>query len=326
MGGRALLLSWILLLCILAGSCGKNGPADELISRDNDIYADENDTYTEIMVMEGNDGKTVDGYTSNNMNENNVNKENLNEENLYSDKGNIMEEGLASSDMKDTINAENAISNLKNLSAGTIINVAGFDGEVIDSLFSIHELDRDIIDRITGKSYKEDCDVPYSDLRYIRVLHTGFDGQTRIGELIVNKAIAQDVVDIFRELYSISYPIEKMLLVDEYDADDIKSMEDNNTSAFNFRFVEGTARRSVHSDGLAIDINPLYNPYIRTRNGKLEILPASASEYADRDKDIIYYIKKDDPCYKAFTSRGFTWGGEWKNSKDYQHFEKKISD
>ncbi|TAH67363.1 MAG: M15 family peptidase, partial [Anaerolineaceae bacterium] len=154
----------------------------------------------------------------------------------------------------------------------------------------------------------------------------GFDGLTHIGEMIVNKAIAEDVLAIFRELYNLEYPIEKMLLIDEYDADDLKSMADNNSSSFNYRFVEGTSRRSVHSDGLAIDINPLYNPYVRTRDDKLEILPENATEYVDRDKDNIYYIKKDDPIYNAFVSRGFTWGGEWKNSKDYQHFEKKISD
>ena len=118
----------------------------------------------------------------------------------------------------------------------------------------MEELNQEIINRINGKSYKENCDIPYSDLRYIRVLHIGFDGLTHIGEMIVNKAIAQDVIDIFWELYSISYPIEKMLLIDDYNADDLESMKDNNSSAFNFRFIEGTSKRSVHSDGLAIDI------------------------------------------------------------------------
>jgi hypothetical protein len=154
----------------------------------------------------------------------------------------------------------------------------------------------------------------------------GFDGLTHIGELIVNKAIAEEVVDIFRELYDLEYPIEKMLLIDEYDADDLKSMADNNTSAFNYRFVEGTSSPSVHSEGVAIDINPLYNPYVKSSDGELEVLPENATEYVDRDKENIYYIRKDDPLYKAFVSRGFTWGGEWKNSKDYQHFEKKLSD
>lgn len=211
-------------------------------------------------------------------------------------------------------------------SAGSIIETVDFTKEVLDSFFYIKELDQEIIDRIYGKSYKEDADISYSDLRYIRLLHTGFDGLTHVGELIVNKAIADDVIEIFKELYTMEYPIEKMLLVDEYDADDNKSMEDNNSSCFNYRSVPGTTRRSVHSDGRAIDINPLYNPYIRTIDGQLEILPENGKEYADRDTDNPYYIRKDDPCYNAFISRGFTWGGEWKNSKDYQHFEKKAFD
>lgn len=225
---------------------------------------------------------------------------------------------------EEVINEEEINEDVINEEVDMAVNENIFD--IQGSLFYIKELDNEIIDRITGKSYGEGTDIPYSDLRYIRVLHMGFDGLTHEGELIVNKAIAEDVVEIFKELYEIGYPIEKMILVDDYDADDLKSMADNNTSAFNYRFVEGTSKRSVHSDGLAIDINPLYNPYVRTRDGKLEVLPENASEYVDRDKDNRYYIRKDDPCYNAFVSRGFTWGGEWKNSKDYQHFEKKLDD
>ncbi|NLO10557.1 MAG: M15 family metallopeptidase [Clostridiales bacterium] len=205
----------------------------------------------------------------------------------------------------------------------TLVQIISGEVDSLESPFHIEELSQEIIDRISGKSYKDDTDIPYSDLRYIRLLHIGFDGLAHEGEMIVNKAIADDVVDFFKELYKIEYPIEKILLIDDYDADDLKSMADNNSSAFNYRLVEGTTRRSIHSDGLAIDINPLYNPYVRTRDGKLEILPENASDYVDRDKDNNYYIRKNDPIYKAFVSRGFTWGGEWKNSKDYQHFEKK---
>lgn len=200
--------------------------------------------------------------------------------------------------LEGQVRTDDIIKKYKGFSAGTAVDTSGLDGKIRDSLFCFQELDQSIIDRIYGKSYKEYCDIPYSDLRYVRVLHTDFDGQTRIGELIVNKAIAQDVADIFKELYEISYPIEKMLLIDEYDADDIKSMEDNNTSAFNFRYIEGTTKRSVHSYGLAIDINPLYNPYVRTKNDKLEVLPESAAEYADRTRDNIYYIKKMIPAIR----------------------------
>lgn len=180
----------------------------------------------------------------------------------------------------------------------------------------------DIFARIQGHSYKDNCTIPLEELRYIRVLHVGFDGQDHEGELIVNRLIAEEVCAVFRELYEVRYPIEKIRLVDEYGADDNRSMADNNSSAFNYRVIDGTERLSNHAKGFAIDVNPLYNPYIRTRNGVQQVLPDHAYEYADRTKDHPYYIKKGDTCYQIFKSHGFTWGGEWKNSKDYQHFEK----
>lgn len=205
-----------------------------------------------------------------------------------------------------------------------VIEVGAMTTEQREQLFYYVEIPEEVKKRINGKSYGKDCTVPYEDLRYVRVLHWGFDEKTHLGELIVNKAIAQDVIDIFKELYEIKYPIEKMVLVDEYDADDNKSMADNNTSAFNFRVIDGTNTISQHGYGLAIDINPLYNPYVRKVNKKTVVTPENGKKYADRNLDCEYYIKKNDPCYKAFISRGFTWGGEWKNSKDYQHFQKSI--
>lgn len=228
-------------------------------------------------------------------------------------------------DARQTASGQNNLMEaMKEYPAGTRINAAGADQAILDTLFYYEELNEATKDRINGKSYGEACDVSYEELRYVRILHKGFDDKTYIGELIVNQAIAQDILDIFRELYRLDYPIERMVLVDEYDADDIKSMEANNSSAFNFRFVDGTTRRSLHSDGVAIDINPLYNPYVRMREGKLTVLPENGTDYVDRTKDCPYYIKEGDSCYNAFIKRGFTWGGAWDYSKDYQHFEKKL--
>jgi hypothetical protein len=187
--------------------------------------------------------------------------------------------------------------------------------------FYILEINDDIFDRIYGKSFKEDCSLPREDLRYLHVLNRDKDGNTHEGEMIVNKHIAEDVLEIFRELYDNDYPIEKIRLVDEYDADDELSMRDNNSSSFNFRTVPGTKKISKHARGLAIDINTLYNPYIRKVNGETVISPDNATEYADRDMDYDYKIEKGDLCYNLFIEHGFKWGGEWKNSKDYQHFE-----
>ena len=215
------------------------------------------------------------------------------------------------------------IADIKQMAVGTVLETSILEDLVVEELFHIEKINDDLKLRINGKSYKENCDVPYENLRYIRVLHKNFEDKTQIGEMIVNKSVAEDVVDIFKELYDANYPIERMVLVDEYDADDNASMEANNSSAFNFRFIDGTTKRSSHSDGLAIDINPLYNPYVRTIDGKQNVLPTNGVEYADRSLDNPYYIRKDDVCYKAFTKRGFSWGGEWKHSKDYQHFQKE---
>lgn len=188
--------------------------------------------------------------------------------------------------------------------------------------FYISEIPDDIFARMQGKSYKEDCMVPREDLRYVHVRHMGFHGEAKDGELVVNKAIADDVLAIFEELYKADYPIEKVRLVDEYDADDEASMSDNNSSAFNFRFISHTTRISKHGLGMAVDINTRYNPYVKTVGGKLSIEPANGADYVDRSKDFPYKIDHDDLCYKLFTEHGFTWGGDWTHSKDYQHFER----
>lgn len=188
--------------------------------------------------------------------------------------------------------------------------------------FYISEIPDDIFAKMQGKSYKEDCTVPRDDLRYVHVLHMGFDGEMKAGELVVSRKIADDVLEIFEELYKADYPIEKVRLVDEYDADDEASMSDNNSSAFNFRFISHTTRISKHGLGMAVDINTRYNPYVKTVNGKLSIEPANGADYVDRSKDFPYKIDHEDLCYKLFTEHGFTWGGDWTHSKDYQHFER----
>ena len=181
--------------------------------------------------------------------------------------------------------------------------------------------DSEIFARIKGKSYKDNCTVPVCDLRYLHVLHIGFDGETHEGEIVCHKLIAEDLLEIFEELYNAKYPIEKIKLVDEYNADDEASMAANNSSSFNFRFISYTKKISKHGYGLAMDINTLYNPYVKTVNGQLSIEPANAAEYVDRSKDFPHKIDENDLAYKLFVSHGFEWGGAWKNSKDYQHFE-----
>ena len=173
-----------------------------------------------------------------------------------------------------------------------------------------------------GKSYKDNCTIPLSELRYLRVLHYDFDGNVCQGELVCNKLISNDLLEIFEALFNARYPIERMVLIDEYDADDERSMTANNTSCFNFRTVAGTNKLSAHSRGMAIDINPLYNPYVRQVRGKTVVSPSAARPYADRSKAFPHKIDRNDLCYKLFVAHGFRWGGAWRSSKDYQHFEK----
>lgn len=187
--------------------------------------------------------------------------------------------------------------------------------------FCISEIDLNIFTRIDGKSYKKNCTVPLTDLRYLKVLHKNLNGETLEGELICNSQIAETLLDIFEKLYTGNYPIEKIKLVDEYNASDELSMRNNNSSCFNFRYVSNTTRISKHGYGLAVDINPLYNPYIKFVDGKKSIEPATAAAFEDRTKDYPYKIVAGDLCHRLFTERGFLWGGEcWKEELDYQHF------
>lgn len=193
------------------------------------------------------------------------------------------------------------------------------------AMFYWEDLNQQIIDKITGISYPANTDniqISYNELAYVHVLHYNFDDEICEGEIICNKKIADDLIVIFNELYNQKYQIEKIRLVDEYNADDMESMADNNSSAFNYRVISGTNRLSNHSFGLAIDINPLYNPYVFSRNGKKQVQPYNSNEYVDRDVAFEHKITHEDLCYRLFTERGFTWGGDWTNSKDYQHFEK----
>lgn len=189
--------------------------------------------------------------------------------------------------------------------------------------FSIDTISDAVFQRMWGKSYKKDCTLPRSELRYLRITHYDGSGKIKTGEIVCNKRISNDLLEIFQELYNNKYPIERVQMIDDFQADDNLSMEANNTSCFNYRTIAGTQKLSNHSLGMAIDINPLYNPYVRKRkDGKLIVQPEKGRKYANRELPTIYRINKDDLCYKLFLRHGFRWGGSWMNSKDYQHFEK----
>jgi peptidoglycan LD-endopeptidase CwlK len=179
-------------------------------------------------------------------------------------------------------------------------------GIIIDSNYSLEEA-------LNGIS------IPTSvknDLELVTVKYYGFDDRLHQGQLIVNKKIADDIKEIFEIIEEIKFPIEKVVPMSEYSWSDEKSMDDNNTCSFNYRFISGTRIISMHASGLAIDINPRQNPYIKNGN----CIPAGTA-YKEEVKGT---IKPNSELVKAFKERGWTWGGDWKSLKDYQHFQKEL--
>jgi len=180
-----------------------------------------------------------------------------------------------------------------------------------------------IFRRMQGKSFKTNPHIQRSDLRYLRCLHTDAKGHILLGEMVCNKKIATVLTHIFRELYQHQYPIERMVLIDDYDAEDEQSMRHNNSSCFCYRTVSGSKHLSKHATGMAVDLNTLYNPYMRRRSdGSLYVQPSTARLYCNRNKRYAYTIVEGDLCHRLFLKHGFRWGGAWKNTKDWQHFEK----
>ncbi len=193
---------------------------------------------------------------------------------------------------------------------------------------SISKITPDIKKRmIKGNSWRKGCPVALADLRYIQVDHLDFTDNISTGEIIVHKDVAKEVVDIFEALYNMNYAINQMHLVSDFNGDDWKSIEADNTSAFNCRPTTGNKKKwSKHSYGKAIDINPIANPYI-SKSGKIS--HKSSLKYRKRVHKDLSNLKDralllaNDPATKAFKSHGWKWGGDWHTIKDYQHFVKK---
>lgn len=214
------------------------------------------------------------------------------------------------------------IKYLNNWEAGAIVSIEAIKAFGENNVFISTDITDNVYKRIYGKSYKANCSIPLKELCYIKLLHYDLNGNIRIGEIICNKAIETDIINIFKELYNAKYPIEKVILIDEYNAYDETSMRDNNSSCFNYREITGGGKLSKHALGLAIDINPLYNPYVKEFPDHIHVEPQNALPYVDREKNFPYKIDTTDLCYKLFIQHGFEWGGDWETIKDYQHFEK----
>ena len=170
---------------------------------------------------------------------------------------------------------------------------------------------------MTGVSWRQGCPVALRDLRLLTLSHWGFDGRVRSGRLIVHRDVARDLVQVFRDLYAARFPIRRMVPVDAYGGSDFRSIEADNTSAFNCRFVEGTTRWSNHAYGRAIDVNPIENPYVSSGSTSHR----ASRTYVSRAKRRPGMAYEGGALVRAFDRIGWGWGGRWTSSvKDYQHF------
>ncbi|MEX2457880.1 MAG: M15 family metallopeptidase [Actinomycetota bacterium] len=172
---------------------------------------------------------------------------------------------------------------------------------------------------MTGVSWHEGCPVPLDDLSALEVTFWGFDGRDHDdGLLVVHEDAADALLDVFGELFRARYPFERIEPVDAYGGDDNRSMEANNTSAFNCRLATGSdSSWSEHAFGRAIDVNPIQNPWV-PQSGP--ILPPAGEEYADRSNERPGMILAGGDVVELFASIGWSWGGDWTSVKDYQHF------
>jgi hypothetical protein len=169
---------------------------------------------------------------------------------------------------------------------------------------------------LARSSWREDCPVGLDDLVYLTMSHFGFDGEFHTGEMIVNVSVGEDIVGVFRALHEARFPIEQMRVITAEEIDAHPTGDWNDTTSFVCRPAVGSGRWSQHAYGLAIDINPFHNPYLK---GDL-VLPELASAYLDREDIRAGMIVSRDVVDEAFAEIGWPWGGRWSSLKDWMHF------
>ena len=182
----------------------------------------------------------------------------------------------------------------------------------------IVELPHLLSERMGTHTWSEDCPVGLEDLRLLRVIHWTETGKIQWGSMVLTSRVVEDAKQIFQELYMLRFPIHSLNPAVEYEGSDDDSMADNNSSAFNCRKVKGSNRWSEHSYGEAIDINPLWNPWVKGDR----IYPKNAGNYVNRELTLRGMIKEKDPIVSIFESHGWRWGSQKTGISDYQHFSR----
>ncbi|TDV39706.1 M15 family metallopeptidase [Actinophytocola oryzae] len=171
-------------------------------------------------------------------------------------------------------------------------------------------------DVLARSTWRPSCPVASADLRYLTMSFWGFDGRAHTGEMIVGSRYAEAITRAFGHLYDARFPLEEMRVVSPAELNVPPTGDGNNTTAFVCRSATGQTRWSAHAYGLALDVNPFCNPYIR---GDL-VLPELASSYVDRGDVRPGMIEPGDVVVRSFTAIGWSWGAEWTTPKDIQHF------
>ncbi len=169
---------------------------------------------------------------------------------------------------------------------------------------------------IARSTWAPGCPVAAKDLSWVRLTFRGFDHRRHTGELLVATRAADDLVTVFRELWRERFPIEQMSITTKAEQDAAPTGDGNDTGVFACRPVTGGTSYSQHAYGLAIDLNPFQNPYLK---GEV-VLPELASAYLDRANARPGMILPGSPAVRAFERIGWGWGGSWRSLKDYQHF------
>jgi len=178
---------------------------------------------------------------------------------------------------------------------------------------------QEVAGRMRGRSWRDDdprCP-PLDALAYLELDHRTFDGGEARGELVVARRIVEPVLGLFRRLWAIGFPIRRMTLIDDFDADDDRSMSADNASAFCFRTVAGTDLLSQHAFGLAIDLNPVENPWVRPTRERF--VPPEGEPYLDRAALRTGMIVRPGPVVRVLDELGWEWGGDWRHALDYHH-------
>jgi D-alanyl-D-alanine carboxypeptidase len=169
---------------------------------------------------------------------------------------------------------------------------------------------------LARSTWQPACPVSAHQLRYLTMSFYGFDGGVHTGEMVVNSEVAETVVAVFERLFAARFPIEEMRVVDAPELNLPPTGDGNNTSAFVCRPARGQTRWSAHAYGLAIDLNPFQNPYLRADL----VLPELASAYLARDRLRPGMVIDGGPAVSAFETAGWTWGGRWSEPRDPMHF------